>query len=257
MLYITGDIHGSLLKRIRDVKRVGIDSQTANNLIITGDFGLPWYTDERHRRKENHILDQAQNALEKCNMTVYFVDGNHENYDLLYSFPLESDGTRLLRPRIKHLPRGGLYRIGSFYVFAFGGALSTDRGPESLGRGYWREELPTSAETAYGFDTLNAAQNVDLVVSHAAPAGILPMMGDIEIMRLNDPVTKILEAYRLILEDRFPWALWYFGHYHRNLAYPPISGLTQLTYTCLYENIDVINSIAGKLQIVKHRTLIS
>jgi hypothetical protein len=214
MFYITGDVHGGIQQRVGEVVKIrSYDKEDDNFLVVAGDFGLPWYSDQLRNRRENRVLDQVQARLERQNLTVCFVDGNHENYDLLYSYPLDEDGTRPLRPRIRHLPRGGVYRIGGFDLFAFGGALSTDRGMESLGRGYWREELPNPEEAMRGLGTVMTAPNIDLVVTHAAPAGVLSMMGDVDPARFRDPAAKNLEEYCEIVEEHFPFARWYFGHY--------------------------------------------
>ena len=238
MLYITGDVHGEILQRLSWLKRVRLDRAEENFLIVCGDFGLPWFAESRQLKKENRVLDMAQENLERYNTYLYFVDGNHENYDLLYGYPIAEDGTRPLRPRIRHLPRGTLIRIGGLDVFAFGGAKSTDRGEECLGRGYWREELPSDAEAACGLNALETAENVDVVISHAAPSGILDTMY-VEPERLADPAAKVLEEYRQLVERKFPHAFWFFGHYHRNVCFPPVKWLSNLTYYCLYENIVV------------------
>ena len=178
----------------------------------------------------------AQQNLERYNISLYFVDGDHENYDLLYAYPIAADGTRPLRPRIRHLPRGTLSRIGGLDVFAFGGAQSKTHGKECPGREFWREELPSHAEVERGFNVLEMATNVDVIISHAAPSSILETMY-VEPESLADPTAKVLEEYRQLIERKFPHAFWFFGHYHRDDCYPPVECLSNLTYCCLFENI--------------------
>ena len=243
MLYFTGDIHGDILRRIYSFRRLGVRREEPNALFVCGDFGLPW--SPHSHTKEQRVLDVAEKHLNLYNVTLYFVDGNHENFDMLYAIPIEGDGTRHLRQHIRHMPRGTLHTINGCDVFAFGGAMSTDRGIESLGRDYWVQELPTYSESHRGLETLSAAENVDFVVSHAAPSGALSMMCKagiwFEAARFTDPAAKALEEYRLIIEVRFPHAHWFYGHYHENVTYPPIKWLTNLTYTCIYERIYAIN----------------
>jgi hypothetical protein len=63
--------------------------------------------------------------------------------------------------------------------------------------------------------------------------------------RFRDPAAKNLEEYREIVEERFPFARWYFGHYHQNVAIQPASRRTKLIYTCLYGNVESITKIVG------------
>ena len=258
MLYFTGDIHSDILRRIYNFRRLGVKRDEADALIVAGDFGLPW---SRHdHAKEQRVLDVAEKHLNLYNVTLYFVDGNHENFDMLYEIPIEDDGTRHLRPHIRHMPRGTLHKINGCDVFAFGGALSTDRGMEVLGRGYWQQELPTDPEKQQGLETLKASQNVDFVVSHAAPGGAILMMSDAAIRfepaRLKDPMIDVLEGYRLIFEERFPHAHWYYGHYHENITFSPIKHHSNLTYTCIYEEIEAVREQDVFLERQKPRKVI-
>ena len=242
MLYFTGDIHSDVLRRIYNFRSLGVKRDETNALIVAGDFGLPW--SKHDHAKEQRVLDVAEKHLNLYNVTLYFVDGNHENYDMLYAIPIEDDGTRHLRPHIRHMPRGTLHKINGCDLFAYGGAMSTDRGIEVLGRGYWLQELPTDSEVQQGLHMLKTASNVDFVVSHAAPGGALSMMCDADVSilpaRLTDPTIGVLEEYRLIFEERFPHVHWYYGHYHSNITFPPVKCISNLTYTCIYEEIEAV-----------------
>ena len=75
MVYITGDMHGDedrlYDKNMRKLKEGDI-------LIICGDFGFIWSGDE----KEKKLLDY----LGSRKYTVCFLDGTHENYNLLSKY---------------------------------------------------------------------------------------------------------------------------------------------------------------------------
>ena len=77
-IYCTGDIHGDLErfeeKKIKRLKKNDI-------LLVCGDFGFIW----KGNKKEKRILKR----LGKKKYQILFVEGCHENYDLLYSYPLE------------------------------------------------------------------------------------------------------------------------------------------------------------------------
>ena len=81
MIYITGDTHGTY-----DFANLlafpGREKLTKNDyVIIAGDFGGVWYG--------GSIDEDTQNLYESMPFTVLFVDGNHENFDLLNAYPTE------------------------------------------------------------------------------------------------------------------------------------------------------------------------
>ena len=80
-LFITGDLHGQLeVKRLNSKNwPLGRSLTKEDILIIAGDFGLTFFGDET----ENFWLDW----LEKKPWTTLFIDGNHDNFPLLRSYP--------------------------------------------------------------------------------------------------------------------------------------------------------------------------
>ena len=77
MLYLTGDLHGEGEELLQRARALG----AGDYLLVCGDFGMVW----RGTRREALRLDWL-NARLRC--TVLFVDGNHENFDLLERFPI-------------------------------------------------------------------------------------------------------------------------------------------------------------------------
>lgn len=93
-------------------------------VIICGDFGGVW-NKEVENKEEKHLLDW----LEGKPFTTLFVDGNHENFDRLYSYPVElwhGGKVHKIRPSVIHLMRGQIYEIDGKSFFTFGGASSHD-----------------------------------------------------------------------------------------------------------------------------------
>ena len=81
MIYITGDTHIPI-----DIHKLAtryFPQQTemtkSDYLIICGDFGGVW----NNSREEQYWIKW----LNQKNFTTLFVDGNHENHDLLATFP--------------------------------------------------------------------------------------------------------------------------------------------------------------------------
>ena len=73
MIYITGDTHGEM-ERIKAAKLKKHDT-----LIILGDFGFLWNGDKAEKKKLKW--------LEKRRYQLLFIDGCHENFDLLKEYP--------------------------------------------------------------------------------------------------------------------------------------------------------------------------
>ena len=101
MIYITGDCH-------QDFERFNIDvfsdlkEMTKDDcVIICGDFGGVWNRNEESSR-EAKLMDWLENRP----FTTLFVDGNHENFDRLYAYPVEKwHGGKVhkIRPSVIHL----------------------------------------------------------------------------------------------------------------------------------------------------------
>ena len=108
---VTGDTHGDFtLERFCNAKAKELDV-----LIVCGDFGYVWYGNNR----ENERLDK----INKLGITVLFVAGNHENYDLLKSYEtVEIFGgkAKKIRKNIYQLLTGEIYDIDNKTFLALG-----------------------------------------------------------------------------------------------------------------------------------------
>ena len=120
-IFMTGDTHGDF-SRLRPVAFREQGGLTKDDyLIICGDFGGVWDGSE--------IEQQWLDWLEDRSFTTLFVSGNHENYDLLRSYPTSvwhGGLVQPIRPSVLHLMRGQLYEICGKKIFTMGGASSHD-----------------------------------------------------------------------------------------------------------------------------------
>ena len=228
-IYITGDCHGDFnrfaAKNFPQLKEMGRD----DCVIITGDFGGIWSGEQA----DGHKLDW----LEDKPFTTLFVDGNHENFDLLNAYPeQEWHGGRVhqVRPHVLHLMRGQIFDIGGFTWFTMGGATSPDiqdgildpTEPDFehkfwrlrrmnalfrvLGYSWWPEEMPSEAEYAEAEANLERiGWRVDCVLTHCAPTSITRII--IPGYRA-DRLTDFLDTVR----RRCRFGKWFCGHYHIN-----------------------------------------
>ena len=82
MIYITGDTHGDFARfSAKRLRRTGMELTQEDYIIICGDFGLCWAKDKTF---EYHCKNFAEKPY-----TILWVQGNHENYDMIGEYPLE------------------------------------------------------------------------------------------------------------------------------------------------------------------------
>ncbi len=228
MILVTGDIHGEIDIHKLKKSRLGLFSGMTKEdyLIICGDFGLVW----DNRAEEKWWLEWL---LQKP-FTTLFVDGNHENFDLLYQYPVEEwHGGRIHRinDSVLHLMRGQVFDIGGKSFFAMGGAESHDKQYRKEGISWWPRELPSAEEYSEAEENLKKHGNkVDYIITHCAPTTIQKEM----IARLwNDTyqaneLTDFLER----VWQNVSFEHWYCGHYHED-----VTTLTEPRMRVLFDDI--------------------
>lgn len=222
MIYITGDTHIPI--NISKLNRKNFPEQKnlskEDYLIICGDFGGVW-----DNSKEDMYW---RNWLDQKNFTTLFVDGNHENFDLLSTFEeVELFGGRVhkISDSVYHLMRGQIYNIDSKTFFTFGGASSHDKEHRTEGVSWWKEELPSSEElqTAITNLTLNEWK-VDYIITHCAPSSV---QQTINTNYDKDILTDFFEDIKTKIEFK----KWFFGHYHTSVNVDD-------RFCCLYNKIE-------------------
>ena len=104
--------------------------------------------------------------------TVAFVDGNHENFDLLDNFPYEekwNGRVQRISNHVFHLCRGEIYIMEGHSIFTFGGATSVDKMYRTENISWWKAENASKSEMDYGVNTLESVHwNVDYIITHTA-----------------------------------------------------------------------------------------
>ena len=208
MIYVTGDMHGDLERfKTKEIRRL----KKGDTLIVCGDFGFVWDGSERERKTLQWIG--------KRRFTTLFVEGTHDNLDLLAAYPeQEYQGGRVhaISGNLYHLCRGSLFTIEGKRIFAFGGGESTDIDIRVEGESWWRQELPARQELLDAKALLQAHDNqVDCLITQESPARIrnFLLMGQGRINPLN--------AFFDTLADTLTYRQWYFGSYHLDKRIPP------------------------------------
>ena len=91
MIFVTGDTHGEIdFAKLNDLKKKKVTRDDI--LIICGDVGVCW---------SEHDFPRMVQMYESIGCTVFFVDGNHENFTMLeFNFPLvHRYGAKIHQPR--------------------------------------------------------------------------------------------------------------------------------------------------------------
>ena len=207
MIYVTGDTHRTDLDRFVHFCREHPGLSKRDYMIVTGDFGGVFFRE---------TLEEDLQHFSDLPFTVLFVDGNHENFDLLNSYPVELwKGGKIhrVRPDVIHLMRGQVFELEGKTFFTFGGATSVDRARRVEGETWWRQESPTFEELDEGLYHLGRHQNrVDYVITHScgetAYAYLLSrrLVGGKGLFSENHLLSNF--------EDRAAFRHWYFGHFH-------------------------------------------
>lgn len=207
MIYVTGDTHGGI-ERINDLEeKLGL--QKGDYLIVCGDFGFIYY--------DNYVEQLVLNEFSTKEYTILFIDGNHENFPALFRFPEEIwNGGRVhrIRENVIHLMRGQVFEIEGKRIFAFGGALSTDRAFRKLNISYWDEEIPSKDEILEAKHNLEMCNyKVDYIVTHTAPTSVKELMCyQISELDADRAFTDYLDEVRCKVE----YKKWFCGHFHVN-----------------------------------------
>ena len=204
-IYITGDTHIPIdISKLSTKKWTEQKELTRDDfLIICGDFGAVWNNSSEDKYWQKWLNEKP--------FTTLFVDGNHENFNLLNEYEIEEfHGGKIHRimPNVCHLMRGQVFDLNGIKVFTMGGAESHDKDSRKENVTWWKDELPNDNEYAEAIRNLDkCGWKVNLVISHCTSSYI------------QDQIAPYYEQNRLTyffetLRNDLTYDKWYFGHYH-------------------------------------------
>lgn len=235
-------------------------------VIVCGNLGLCLAKDK--------TFDYNCKNFEQKSYTILWVQGNHENYDMIAEFPVkEWHGGKvrhIVRDKVILLERGQIFKINGKTFFTFGGVSSHDVQGGILNRNdcdfdyerrkaidsnlpfkiihesWWPQELPNDEELEEGrrnFEKVN--YKVDYIITHCCSSGIQSVLDQGPGRIYED---DILTDYLQELEDKLEYKHWYFGHYHNDMS---IDDKHTLLYYAILEiekkSIDDV-SVLGRLR---------
>ena len=259
MIYLTGDCHGEF-NRFAKKQRMLLPFELTEDdfVMICGDMGLLWAHDGEFTYNTRWLA-----ALP---FTILWVQGNHENYDMIAEYPVSvwhgGKVRHIVEDKIILLERGQVFGIEGKSFFTFGGASSHDvyggildrtsptyardrwRANRSKlpyrvrGVSWWEQELPTIREMQEGRDNLaKAGYRVDFVLTHCLSGRMQEKVENV-LSKKEIRDKDILNDYFDEIEGCLQYQHWFCGHYHENLR---VDG----KHTVLYKDIIRLQSSGG------------
>lgn len=223
MIFITGDTHGDEFSKL-NTKNFPIQKELTKDdyVIVTGDCGLVW----DNSNQEKYWLKW----LEQKPFKLLYVDGNHENFDLLNSYKVEYwNGGKVhkINNSVIHLMRGQVFELDNKKIFTFGGAETVDKEHRKEGKTWWKEEIPSEQEFNEGLENLSKYGNkVDYIISHTCDSKTLAMLNTFFPYKLN---AGKINFYFDKIRDNVTYDKWYFGHFHDDIKIG--------NNRCIYQNV--------------------
>ena len=217
--FLKGDIHGNVFEIIYFINRFNLGKN--DNIIILGDCGIAWRKDKKDLAQNIKLWNECGNEVK-----LYFIDGNHENFNILNSLPIENNMGKIA-DNIYHLRRGQVYEFENKKILVCGGADSIDKYRRIENFTWWKEEA-ISQET---IDDIPAG-HYDYVLTHCCPRSVfeknriyLSTLQFLDENKINHSSEDMLEQ----LKNKITFDHWFFAHYHinRNL---------DEKFTCLFED---------------------
>lgn len=222
MIFVTGDTHGQIdFEKLKVFSNENTSLTKNDYMIICGDFGGVW---------NPLTIDKELEPYINLPFTVLFIDGNHENFDLLSEYQISNwhgGKVHFISENIIHLMRGQVFDIEGLLFFTMGGATSTDKKMRIENISWWKEEEISEDDIIEANKNLEKVNyKVDYVITHACSEDCyfypLFRLGYYKSYREN----RVLTNFNALIDYKH----WYFGHYH-------LDGRVDDKRTALYDEI--------------------
>lgn len=212
MIFLCADTHGrdylGKVKSFFDMKTASESlCKEKDYLIILGDAAICWDGETQDA--------EVQEYFQSLPVTTLFLDGNHENYDILDSISTEhwhGGKVQFITSYIIHLMRGEIYDIDGHSFFVFGGADSYNKAELTAGLSWWAQELPSEEDYENAWTNLKRhGFSVDYMLSHAGPYEVVGEMG----FGSYDESAELAHKLQRFA-DNTDFEEYYFGHFHED-----------------------------------------
>lgn len=228
MVYITGDMHGDITRfDVPALKQLKKD----DTLIICGDFGFIW---DNSSQEQKHLR-----KLSKKKYNICFIDGTHENFEILNSLPVTTfmgGKVHKISNNIYHLMRGQIFKIDNLTFFTMGGGESPDIDIRFEENAWSKYEFPSRDEMMEGAENLERINcKVDIILTHEPPVKVK------SFLRLKDDESVAVNGLNTYFEElstACTYRRWFFGSMH-------LDKYISSSLIAVYR--DIINAITGEV----------
>lgn len=211
MVYITGDIHGSMFPIYKLFYTLNPTSEDV--VVILGDVALNYDLNRRDY--------QFKRQMSRFQPTFFCVHGNHEcrpQNIASYKEKQWNGGTVLYEeefPNILFPVDGEIFTLAGMKCMVIGGAYSVDK-EYRLKHGFkwWADEQP-SEEIKRRVEEQIRSNHIDIVFSHTCPYKYTPtecFLSGIDQSTVDNSTEHWLDT----IEDKLDYKAWYCGHWHIN-----------------------------------------
>ena len=195
-----GDIHGNQRAIIIAIKKAV--EHNIKYIIQLGDMGV-------------YMLHPSiQSMLMRNDIHLYFIGGNHENWDELDCYAIS--GELETSPHIHYMPTGTEFTIGELTGIVAGGAISIDQADRTEGQDWFVQEGISQREA----EMLKKSGFHDIVLSHDCPASVSmpPECTPLSMAEFfGEEVIYKCQEHRELLDDivkEINPQFIFHGHYH-------------------------------------------
>ena len=217
-IVLTGDTHGTLdVEKIRRFQQGADKLDESDYLIICGDAGIVWDED---------TLAESINVYQSFETNILFVDGNHENFDLLKTFKAtmwKGGKVHRIADNVFHLMRGQVFELCGKELLTLGGADSTDKENRVEHISWWKEETFDAMDVVDAMENLKKHDyKVDYVISHSPNNECLDLLYKL-FTQCGESVPYYLEKKLKYstsssnlqeIKDKITFKKWFCGHIH-------------------------------------------
>ena len=159
-----GDLHGNTNNAYKLIDFI-MEHDNPDLLIQVGDMGVMGELFEKY-------LNKLNKKLESYNIELWFIDGNHENFNWLLNKVKNPHGLNYITSKIKYIPRGTMLTLGKKNFYFCGGAFSIDKFMRTIYKSWWPQEILSKEETEELINYYNenySNYKIDYFISHDTP----------------------------------------------------------------------------------------
>lgn len=221
-----GDLHGNTNNAYKLIDFI-MEHDNPDLLIQVGDMGVMGELFEKY-------LNKLNKKLESYNIELWFIDGNHENFNWLLNKVKNPYGLNSITSKIKYIPRGTMLTLGKKNFYFCGGAFSIDKFMRTIYKSWWPQETLSKEETEELINYYNenySNYKIDYFISHDTPL-FEYYQDDSIFMNQSDfyeDYSHKMNLSKLYELTKAPKII--HGHYHVNNKFKK-DGIENITLNC-------------------------